>query len=242
MINCMKYWITNSDIDGFRCDVAGNVPDDFWKKCIPQLKKTMKNIFMLAEADKASLQLMVLMPLIHGECFHMMNKVAKGERSAFALDSIRNYVDTNFSAECYCKCILPAIMMRIAGIRLIMELCRGRLMHLLPCSHKLCRMIVPLIYSGQEEPVLDSISFFYKDTIQFKNFGRAKFYKTLLELRKNPALAANASFKKVNVGDDKAIYAYTREGSGKKILVILNLSKKEQPVRITDAELIGQSL
>jgi glycosidase len=58
-------------------------------------------------------------------------------------------------------------------------------------------------------------------------------------LRKNPALAANASFKKVNVGDDKALYAYTREGGGKKILVILNLSKKEQPIRITDAGLLG---
>jgi glycosidase len=98
---------------------------------------------------------------------------------------------------------------------------------------------VPLIYSGQEEPVLDSISFFYKDAIMFKNFGRTKFYKTLLELRKNPALAANASFKKVNVGDDKAIYAYTRESNAKKILVILNLSKKEQPVRITDTSLLG---
>ena len=45
--------------------------------------------------------------------------------------------------------------------------------------------------------------------------------------------------KKVNAGNDKAIYAYTREGGGKKILVILNLSKKEQPVRITDASLLG---
>ena len=31
----------------------------------------------------------------------------------------------------------------------------------------------------------------------------------------------------------------TCEGSGKKILVILNLSKKEQAVKITDASLLG---
>jgi glycosidase len=55
MINIMKFWITSSDIDGFRCDVAWNAPDVFWKKCIPQLK-AMKNIFMLAESDKASNQ------------------------------------------------------------------------------------------------------------------------------------------------------------------------------------------
>ena len=55
---------------------------------------------------------------------------------------------------------------------------------------------VPLIYSGQEEPFLDSISFFYKDTITFKNYNRAKFYKTLLELRKNPAFQPMQVLKK----------------------------------------------
>jgi glycosidase len=98
---------------------------------------------------------------------------------------------------------------------------------------------VPLIYSGQEEPVLDSISFFYKDTIHFKNFARAKFYKTLLELRKNnSALAANADFKKIKVGNAKAIYAFVRQAEGKKVMVILNLSPKEQKIKITDPDLL----
>ena len=50
MIAAMKFWVANTDIDGFRCDVAWNVPASFWSKCIPQLKK-MKSIFMLAEGD-----------------------------------------------------------------------------------------------------------------------------------------------------------------------------------------------
>jgi alpha-amylase len=100
---------------------------------------------------------------------------------------------------------------------------------------------IPLVYSGQEEPVLDSISFFYKDTITFNSLGRAKFYKTLLNLRKNnPALASDASFTKINAGDDKAVYAYVREGGGKKVLVVLNLSAKEQTIKITDPSLHGE--
>jgi glycosidase len=100
---------------------------------------------------------------------------------------------------------------------------------------------VPLIYSGQEEPVLDSISFFYKDTIHFKNFGREKFYKTLLSLRKSsPALAADANFRKLSVGDDKAVYSFVREANGKKILVIANLSSKEQSIKINDSNLYGK--
>jgi glycosidase len=88
---------------------------------------------------------------------------------------------------------------------------------------------VPLIYSGQEEPVMDSISFFYKDTIDFKTLKRANFYKTLLDLRKNnPSLSANASFKKLATTNDAALYAFEREKNGSKVLVILNLSKQAQ--------------
>ena len=170
--------------------------------------------------------------------FSMMKKVAKGERSANALDSIRNYVDTAFPAN-ELKMFFTSNHDENSWNRADYGTMPGAIHAPFAVFTQTMPHDVPLIYSGQEEPVLDSISFFYKDTIQFKNLGRAKFYKTLLELRKNPALAANASFKKVKVGDDKALYSYTREGSGKKIFVILNLSKKEQPVRITDASLLG---
>jgi glycosidase len=100
---------------------------------------------------------------------------------------------------------------------------------------------VPLIYSGQEEPVLRPIQFFEKDPIEFGKYGREKFYKTLLNLRKNnPALAANAVFRKVSLGDEKAIYAYIRQKGTNRILVILNLSDKEQTISIKEKGLSGK--
>jgi glycosidase len=54
MIASMKFWVDSTDIDGFRCDVAGDVPNDFWKECISTLRKS-KELFFLAEADKAEL-------------------------------------------------------------------------------------------------------------------------------------------------------------------------------------------
>jgi glycosidase len=99
---------------------------------------------------------------------------------------------------------------------------------------------VPLIYSGQEEPLPDNLSFFEKDTIYFSKFQRSFFYTTLLQLRKNsPALAANASFKKINTGNDKDVYAFVREAGGQKILVLVNLSPKSQAIAITDQSLLG---
>lgn len=240
MIAAMKFWLTETGIDGFRCDVAWNVPGTFWTKCIAELKKTKPDIFMLAEADKDYLHPSGFDATYPWEMFHMMVKVAKGERPAFALDSIKYRYDTLYPAN--------GLLMYFTSNHDENSWNKADYGTMPGASHAPFAVFtqtmyhsVPLVYSGQEEPVLDSLSFFYKDTIHFKNFGRSKFYKTLLELRKsNPALAANATFKKVSVGDEKALYAYTREADGKKVFVILNLSNREQTIKVTDTSLHGE--
>jgi alpha-amylase len=240
MISAMKWWLTGSDIDGFRCDVAWNVPAAFWQKCIPQLR-SIKNIFMLAEGDSAYLPLSGFDAIYPWHMFHMMEKVAKGERPAFSLDSVQNenvllyppntiqmYFTSNHDENSWNKADYGSFPGRVHApfAVFIQTMANG----------------VPLIYSGQEEPILRPLNFFEKDSIVFKKFGRAKFYKTLLDLRKNnPALAANALFKKISVGDDKYLYAFIRQKNNNKILVILNLSNQEKSVSITDKSLLGKT-
>lgn len=55
MTDAMQFWLREADIDGFRCDVAGEVPTDFWNENRPQLEKVKSDIFMLAEAPNADL-------------------------------------------------------------------------------------------------------------------------------------------------------------------------------------------
>jgi len=101
---------------------------------------------------------------------------------------------------------------------------------------------IPEIYSGQEEPFLDSISFFYKDTITFHNYARAKFYSTLLHLREsNNALAANASFKKIKTSVDDNVFAFIRKNGSNKVLVIVNLSDQPQQFKTGDADINGNA-
>ncbi len=241
MISDMKFWITASDIDGFRCDVAGDVPDDFWKRCIAELKDLKPDIFMLAEAEKPSLHVDGFDATYGWRMFSMMKSVAKGERNALALDSVRNYIDTAFPANAL-KLAFTSNHDENSWNKADYGTMPGAVHAPFAVFTQTMPADIPLIYSGQEEPVLDSISFFYKDPIHFGHFGRAKFYHTLLELRKtNPALAANAKFAKVQAGDPKAVYAYTREDGGKKVLVILNLSSKPQKIRITDTALPGNA-
>ncbi|MCS2585102.1 alpha-amylase family glycosyl hydrolase [Bacteroides sp. BFG-551] len=50
MLDAMKYWITEVNIDGYRCDYAEGVPHDFWQQAIRELKALKGNsLFMLAE-------------------------------------------------------------------------------------------------------------------------------------------------------------------------------------------------
>ncbi|MGI8950543.1 MAG: alpha-amylase family glycosyl hydrolase [Chitinophagaceae bacterium] len=233
MINCMKFWIEKTDVDGFRCDYAVGPTKEFWSKCITQLKHE-KSIFMLAEADEPWLHEAGFDATYGWSEFTMMKLIAKGERPAFAIDSVLENIDATYPKN--------ALKMYFTSNHDENSWNKADYGTMPGASHAPFALLtftieksIPEIYSGQEEPVLDSISFFYKDTIHFKNFARASFYKTLLNLRKsNPALASNASFTKLKTNNDANIYAFIRENKGRKILVILNLSNAAQSFSITN--------
>jgi hypothetical protein len=239
MVAAMKYWITNSDIDGFRCDVAWNVPASFWRKCIPQLR-AMKEIFMLAEGDKAYLPKSGFDAVYPWTTFNVMKLIAKGERPATSLDSIHAQNDTLYpdnTIQLYFTSNHDENSWNSSDFGTFPGVEHAPFAVFTQTTAD----AVPLVYSGQEEPVLRAIRFFDKDTMRFGKYKRADFYKRLLSLRSNnAALASDASFKKVSVGDDKAVYAFVREKEGKKVFVILNLSNTEQTITVKNDDLHGK--
>ena len=50
MIDMMKYWLKDFGVDGFRCDVAPNVPLDFWEAARAELEKINPQVIILADA------------------------------------------------------------------------------------------------------------------------------------------------------------------------------------------------
>lgn len=240
MIAAMKFWVKGTNIDGFRCDVAWNVPASFWNKSIPQLRK-MKNLFMLAEGDSTYLPKSGFDAVYPWHMFKMMEKVAKGEKTALALDSINKENEMLYPANTI-QMYFTSNHDENSWNHADFGTFPGAVHAPFAVFSQTMKNSVPLIYSGQEEPVLRALEFFEKDPITFKNFEREKFYKTLLELRKrNEALSANTSFKKVLVGDEKAVYAYVREKGNKKVFVILNFSGIEQSISIKEASLLGKA-
>jgi glycosidase len=49
IIEMLKFWLREYDLDGFRCDVAGFVPTDFWERARTELERIKPDIVLLAE-------------------------------------------------------------------------------------------------------------------------------------------------------------------------------------------------
>ena len=53
-IESMQYWIESCDIDGYRMDAAWGIRQrtpDFWPRCVAELRRTKKDLYLLAEAS-----------------------------------------------------------------------------------------------------------------------------------------------------------------------------------------------
>ena len=240
MIAAMKFWIKESDIDGFRCDVAEEVPEAFWKKCITELRK-VKPVFMLAEGEKPWLHKAGFNATYTWSVFNIIKDVAAGTKPANALDTIiaanqasfdkkdlRMYFTSNHDENSWSKADYGTTPDDSHAPFAVFTQTMDR--------------SVPLIYSGQEEPFLRAIRFFDKDTITFKNYLRKDFYNKLLNLRtSNAALNVYSKYEKLHSNDDSRIFAYWRTNGDKKVLVVLNLSAVEMDVNLKDNKLEGKA-
>lgn len=52
MKDAMGYWITEAGVDGYRCDYAEGVPQDFWTDALSHLRSLKSDVILLAEGDK----------------------------------------------------------------------------------------------------------------------------------------------------------------------------------------------
>ena len=223
----MLHWIKNENIDGFRCDVASNVPLDFWQQAIPQLRKE-KNIFMLAEAWEPELLKDGLFDMAYGwEAHHTMNRIAQGKNTVkdwdkLILDNQKKYstndILMNFVDNHDENSWNGTTKSRLAKAEEAMT----ALSYVMPG--------MPLIYSGNEYGLNHSLKFFEKDSIPKTKGAAWKLRRKLGKLKtENSALNGgkkSASYKKITTPNDTEILAFEREKNGEKIIYIANLSDK----------------
>ena len=222
----MMHWIKNENIDGFRCDVAGNVPTDFWEETIPKLRKE-KNIFMLAEAWQPELLKSNLFDMYYGwETHHIMNRIAKGENTVSnwdknILDNSKKYeandIAMNFVDNHDENSWNGTMKSRLGNAEETMT----ALSYLTPG--------MPLVYSGDEYGLDKSLKFFEKDSFT-KIKGKQWEWRVKLGKLKNENKALNggkkaASCTRILTSDDSKILAFARAKEKNKVIFVGNLSK-----------------
>lgn len=242
MIAAMKFWLSETGIDGFRCDVAAEVPTDFWKESIIALEAVRPDIFMLAEAEKPELHEVGFDASYAWSSMHAMSELYKGKMKLMQFDSLMN---ANIAAH-------PAKAPRMFFTTNHDENSwngteyekYGNAAKAFAVFSQTMGHSIPLIYSGQELPNKKRLKFFVKDTIQWTgNYEMAPFYKALLTLRKNnPALHTDASYKKLASSNDAAVFAFVREKEGRKVVVVINFSAQPQKFQVKDAVINGEPL
>lgn len=229
MIDAMAFWIKNADIDGFRCDVAGMVPVDFWVDAVNQLYK-IKPVFMLAEDEGP--QVNAAFHMTYGWNFHhIINDIAQGKKSAEELEKYFNEDAKKFKPEDY-KMMFTSNHDENTWNKSEYQ----RMGDAAQTMAVLCYTVpgMPLIYSGQEAAMDKSLRFFDKDTIDFSNCKLQQFYADLNNLKHNNKPLWNGIYGgnlKFISSDNKNISIFSREKDNEKIICIFNLSNKTQEVK-----------
>jgi glycosidase len=240
MINALKFWIKEADIDGYRCDVAGMVPTDFWDDARTEMDK-IKPVFMLAEdEDNADLLRHAFDMNYTWKLMHLMNDIAKGEKIANDIWDYLEWNDAHFRADDYRMAFTTnhdenswngTSKERLGDAAEIFAV----------LSYTIKGM--PLIYSGQEAGLDKRLAFFEKDTINWDNLVNLEFYTTLNKLKtNNQALwngTAGGEMIRIGGGINPDVFAFYREKNNNTVVSFFNLSHSEQRITFDQKSIEG---
>lgn len=225
MTDALAFWVREANIDGYRCDVAGMVPVDFWENARVELEK-IKPVFMLAEDEDKPELLNRAFNANYGWSFHhLMNKTAQAKDSAFILTDWFAKADTTYP--------LGAYAMQFTSNH-DENSWNGTEYERLGKAVKTYAVLaftapgMPLIYSGQEAGLVKRLRFFEKDTIRWDNLEMASFYKQLAILKTNNPALANGSWggKTILLPTNlpAKVVAFQRKGENNQVVSVFNLS------------------
>ena len=184
MEKCMNFWI-DKGVDGFRCDVAYQVPQDFWTGVISRMKKKNPELYFLAEGEEPWLHAAGFDATYWWKLHHVMNDIAQGKAGKAELLDIVNESLKDYPSDAY----------RLAFITNHDENSwNGTEFERMGDAWRACMILSctlpgaqPLIYTGQELGNQKRFEFFEKDPLPAEHWTNVQnindiysFYVTLL--------------------------------------------------------------
>ncbi|MFZ1917738.1 MAG: alpha-amylase family glycosyl hydrolase [Terriglobales bacterium] len=236
MTDALKYWVKEANIDGYRCDVAGFVPLDFWNNARKELD-AIKPVFMLAEWESRDL---------HAEAFDMtyawtwydaVHAITTGKTKD--LGGLYSYYSANEKAY-------PPNIMRMTFLSNhdknswdgteFEQFGEG-----VPAAMVLSVVGegMPLIYNGQEAGNAKRLKFFERDPIVWKTHPNGELYKKLFALKKKNTALWNAHWGATMIqvpnSASNQVFSFVRQNDADKVFAVINFSDRPQTVTFKDS-------
>ena len=223
MRECMSFWVKRG-VDGFRCDVAYQVPQAFWEATIPALREEAgRRLYFLAEGEEAWLHAAGFDATYAWKLHHLVNDIAQGAADG---DSLARYIVWN-------EMEYPRDAKRLSFTSNHDENSWSgtefeRMGDAWKAMTVLCWTLPesqPLIYTGQEIGWNKRFEFFEKDPVpEWKDNEYTAFYQYLTALRHDhPALDPGSSFELLKVSP--ASITYRRSAGRDKVKVTVDLAE-----------------
>jgi glycosidase len=225
IIEMLKMWIRDYDLDGFRCDVAGFIPTDFWDTARAEVDKIKADTIWLAEAEQPDLHLKAFDLDYSWEIHSALTDVLQGRKPASLIREVWEKQNAEFPKN--------ALRMRFSddhderrAIARFGE--RGAL-----AAQALAFTLdgVPLIYNGMENgdttesgaPALfEKMPIFWQIKERRPEFP--KFYQSMTELRRNFVALRRGDLSWVKNSDESRVLTFIRRSGAEEILVAINMS------------------
>ena len=241
MRRSMRFWL-DKGVDGFRCDMACEVPLDFWRETLPELRKEYPGTYYLAEGENPELHRDAFDASYAWELHHLLNDIAKGKKSAADLkayigkdaaacppEAFRLMFTSNHDENSWAGTEFE----RMGDAADVMAL----LTFLLPSGQ-------PLIYTGQEIGYDHRFEFFEKDPVPAWEWNeRSDFYRSLVDMRHaHPALAAGEKGGAIEYLDTDAadVLVFSRsvsaseslDGEADEVIAAVNLGAEDADISL----------
>lgn len=225
IIDMLKSWIRDYDLDGFRCDVALFIPTDFWDEARAEIDKVKPDTIWLAEAEKPDLLVKAFDLDYSWELHHAMDRTLHGDAPA---SGIRKVWEEQFA-----KNPKGAVRMRFSDNhderRAIARF--GEKGALAAQALMFTLDGVPLIYNGMEvgdttesgyPALFEKMPIFWQTEVRRPEFP--KFYKAMVALRKSSAALRRGDLTWIKNSDESRVVTFSRRSGSDELLVAINMT------------------
>lgn len=240
MADAMKYWVAEVDVDGFRADVAGFVPVDFWEEVRRELE-AVKPVFMLAEWESRDLHARAFDATYAWSWYDAVHRIVRGQadvsrlyvyyswdESAYPPEAMRMAFVSNHDKnaweatqfEAFGDGLEAAIVLSVVG------------------DH------IPLIYNGQEAGNPRRLAFFEKDPIAWREHPVGDLYRDLFALKHENTALHNAPWgaTMVRIPNDAEtrVLSFVRQNERDRVVAVFNFSDRARETVLGQGPYAGE--